>query len=352
MRVCLLALTAPLFLLPLGAAPGFELRSEPSAWRFAHPDAQILAGADLFRLGQNPLGEKLRQQFLAAMGPELSRHVQRVLVSTAFAADGSADTVLILSGPLDAARIKQMAGKGNAQIKAYKGIDVILPPSGSPLEVHFAIVDSQTALLGTRAGVTAAIDRNRASNIPPAQRSALFGRALELATDAEVWVLTDDLPAGFAPTSWEQLRGTQTAGVELVLKVGTEIGLAIGFDLDQPEVLEAALLAIEKERFGARSGNYALAPWLKKLATARHSAGLVLSGQLSEAEALEEFPALAAILGLPIKSAEPKPTQLVSTLRRIPDEPLPVAPAPPPQLRVRIEGLETGTLEIPYQSKR
>jgi hypothetical protein len=352
MRVCLLALTAPFFLLPLGAAPGFELRPEPSAWRFAHPDAQILAGADLFRLGQNPLGEKLRQQFLAAMGPELSRHVQRLLVSTAFAADGSADTVLILSGPLDAARIKQMAGKGHAQIKAYKGVDVILPPSGSPLEVHFAIIDSQTALLGTRAGVTAAIDRNRASNIPPAQRSALFGRALELATDAEVWVLTDDLPAGFAPTSWEQLSGTQTAGVELVLKVGAEIGLAVGFDLDPPEVLEAAFQAIEKERFGTRSGNYALAPWLKKLATARHSAGLVLSGQLSEAEALEEFPALAAILGLPIKSAEPKPTQLVSTLRRIPDEPLPVAPPPPPQLRVRIEGLETGTLEIPYQSKR
>ena len=98
MNVCLLTLTAPFFLLPLGAAPEFELRPEPSAWRFAHPNAQILAGADLFRLGQNPLGEKLRQQFLAAMGPELSRHVQRLLVSTAFAADGSADTVLILSG--------------------------------------------------------------------------------------------------------------------------------------------------------------------------------------------------------------------------------------------------------------
>ena len=351
MRVCLLAILPPFLMLLLSATPGFEPRSEPSAWRFAHADAQILAGADLFRLGQNPLGEKLRQRFLAAMGPELSRHVQRLLVSTAFASDGSADSVLILSGPLDAGRVKQMAGRGHAQIKNYKGIDVILPPSGSPDEIHFAIVDTQTALLGTRAGVTAAIDRSKVSNTPNAQRSLLFGRALELATDAEVWVLTDDLPAGFAPTSWEQLSGTRTAGLELVLNVGTEAGLAVGFNLEESGVLEAALKVIETERFGIRSGNYALAPWLPKLAVARQSAGLVLSGQLREVEVLEEFPVLAVLFGLPIKPAEPKPALEVAPLGRMPAGPLPIAPPPPPQLRVRIEGLDSGTLEIPYQSK-
>ena len=352
MRVLILAITSLVIPLQIGAAPGIESRTEPSAWRFAHSDAQILAGADLFRLGQNSVGEKLRQQFLAAMGPELSRHVQRLLVSTAFAADGSADSVLILSGPLDSGRIKQMAGRGHAVIKAYKGVEVILPPSGSPDEVHFAIVDSQTALLGTRAGVTAAIDRSKTASRPLEQRSPLFGRALELASDAEVWVLTDDLPAGFAPTAWEQLRGTQTAGLELVLKVGADVGLAVGFKLEEAEVRDAAFQAIEAERFGVRSGSYVLAPWLTKLAAARQAEGLILSGQLSETEMLEQFPALAAVLGLPIKPVESKPSLELAILRRKPSEPLPVAVAPPLQLRVRIEGLETGTMEIPYPNNR
>ncbi len=352
MRVLILAITSQVILMAFEAASGIETQPEPSAWRFAHSDAQILAGADLFRLGQNSVGEKLRQQFLAAMGPELSRHVQRLLVSTAFASDESADSVLILSGPLDPGRIKQMAGRGHAVIKTYKGVEVILPPSGSPDEVHFVIVDSQTALLGTRAGVTSAIDRSRTSSRPLAQRSLLFGRALELANEAEVWVLTDDLPADFAPTAWERLRGTQTAGLELVLKVGADVGLAVGFKLEEPEVRDAAFKAIEAERFRVRSGSYLLAPWLTKLAAARQSEGLILSGRLSETELLEQFPALAAGLGLPIKPVEPKPSLELAILRRKPAEPLPVAIAPPPQLRVRIEGLETGALEIPYPNNR
>ena len=354
MKSLLVALAYPIFPMLLGAAPGFEARPEPSAWRFAHADAQILAGADLFRLGQNSLGEKLRQQFLAAMGPELTRHVQRLLVSTAFGVDGSADSVLVLSGPLDAGRIKQMADRGHALIKAYKGIEVILPPSGSPGEVHFAIVDAQTALLGTRSAVTAAIDRSKAPAGALGRRSSLFGRALELATEAEVWVLTDDLPAGFAPTAWDGVSGTQSAGLELVLKVGANAGLAVGFHIEEAPVLDEAIRAIETERFGTRSGVYALSPWLPRLATVRQSNGLVLSGQLSQIEVLEEFPALAAVLGLPIKPSAPKPAlelTEVATLRRKPAEPLPIAPKPPPPLRVRIEGLDTGTLEIPYQSK-
>lgn len=354
MKAFLVALAFPIFPMLEGAVPGFETRTEPSAWRFAHADAQILAGADLFRLGQNPLGEKLRQQFLAAMGPELSRHVQRLLVSTAFGADGSADSVLVLSGPLDAGRIKQMADRGHALIKAYKGIEVILPPSGSADEVHFAIVDAQTALLGTRAAVTAAIDRSKTVNGALGRRSSLFGRASELATEAEVWVLTDDLPAGFAPTAWDEVGGTQSAGLELVLKVGANAGLAVGFHIEEANVLDAAIKAIDTERFGKRSGAYALAPWLPKLAAVRQSTGLVLSGQLSQTEVLEEFPALAALLGLPIKPSAPKLAlegAKVGPLRLKPAEPLPIALKPPPQLRVRIEGLDTGTLEIPYESK-
>ncbi len=348
------ALAFTIFPMLLGAVPGVEARPEPSAWRFAHADAQILAGADLLRLGQHPLGEKLRQQFLAAMGPELSRHVQRLLVSTAFGGDGIADSVLVLSGPLDAGRIKQMADRGHAMIKAYKGVEVILPPSGSPHEVHFAIVDAETALLGTRSAVTAAIDRSKTSTGALGRRTSLFGRALELAAEAEVWVLTDDLPAGFAPTAWDGVSGTQSAGLELALKVGANVGLAVGFRIEEAAVLDAAIKAIETERFGKRSGVYALAPWLPRLAADRQSTGLVLSAQLNQTEVLEEFPALAALLGLPIQPFAPKPVLdhlKVATLRRIPAEPLPIAVKPPPPLRVRIEGLDTGTLEIPYESK-
>ncbi len=332
----------PLLALPLVAAPEVETRPEPSAWRFAHPDAQILAGADLFRLGQSPLGEKLRQRFLAAMGPELSRHVQRLLVSTAFAPDGSADSILILSGPLNSARIKQMAAQGQAPIKNYKGVEVILPPSGSPDETHFAIVDSQTALLGTRLGVAGAIDRSLRTPRPHGETNPLFSRALELGSEAEVWVLTDELPAGFGPVSWDA-----QAGLELVLTVKHDAGLAIGIALADPSQVDAALQPIEADRFAKPQARYVLASWLPKLAALRQTSGLVLSGQLSEPATLEEFPTLAAALGLPIKPAV-RPTRLEVT----PPQPKPAPPVEPPVLRVRIEGLDNGPLEIPYQTKK
>lgn len=332
----------PLLALPLVAAPELETRPEPSAWRFAHPDAQILAGADLFRLGQSPLGEKLRQRFLAAMGPELSRHVQRLLVSTAFSPDGSADSILILSGPLNAARIRQMAAQGQAPIKNYKGVQVILPPSGSPEETHFAIVDSQTALLGTRLGVAGAIDRSFRTPRPHGETNPLFSRALDLSSEAEVWVLTDELPSGLGPASWDS-----KAGLELVLTVKQDAGLAIGLALPDPSQVDAALQALETDRFAKPPAKYVLASWLPKLASLRQASGLVLSGQLSEPGTLEDFPTLAAALGLPIKPVTPQPQLEITTQR-----PSPGPPAEPPPLRVRIEGLDDGPLEIPYQTKK
>lgn len=332
----------PLLALPLVAAPELETRPEPSAWRFAHPDAQILAGADLFRLGQSPVGEKLRQRFLAAMGPELSRHVQRLLVSTAFSPDGSAESILILSGPLNAARVKQMAAQGQAPIKNYKGVEVILPPSGSPDDTHFAIVDSQTALLGTRLGVAGAIDRSLRAPRPLSETNPLFSRAIDLGSNGEVWVLTDELPSGFGPTSWDA-----KAALELVLTVKQDVGLAIGIALPEPSQVEAALQPIETDRFAKSPSPYVLAAWLPKLSALRQASGFVLSGQLSELATLEEFPSLAAALGLPIKPAIPQPRLEVTKVR---PEPLPVVV--PPVLRVRIEGLDDGPLEIPYHAKK
>jgi hypothetical protein len=330
----------PLLALPLVAAPELETRPEPSAWRFAHPDAQILAGADLFRLGQSPLGEKLRQRFLAAMGPELSRHVQRLLVSTTFGADGAADSILILSGPLNATRIKQMAAQGQAPIKNYKGVEVILPPSGAPDETHFAIVDAQTALLGTRLGVAGAIDRSLRTARPHGEANPLFARALDLGKEAEVWVITDELPAGFGPASWDS-----QASLELVLTVKQDAGLAIGIALTDPTQVDAALQPIDADRFAKPPAPYVLASWLPKLASLRQSSGLVLAGQLGEAATLEQFPTLAATLGLPVKPAAP-PLELTA------NRPKPAPPVEPPPMRVRIEGLDNGPLEIPYQAKK
>lgn len=329
-----------------------ESRPEPSAWRFAHPDAQILAGADLFRLGQSPLGEKLRQQFLAAMGPELSRHVQRLLVSTAFLPTGSADSILILSGPLDPARIKQMAARGRATIKNYKGVEVILPPGGSPEDTHFAIVDSQTALLGNRAGVTSSIDRGaKRSERPLAQQSPLFSRALDLTTQAEVWVLSEELPSGLAPAAWERQPGGPATGIELVLKVQSpEVGLALGFAIEDPTATDSFVKILEAERFGSQPRPYVLGSWLAKMALDRREGGLVLSQSLSEPAVLEEFPLMAAALGLPVKPAKPQPKLEVPVLAQKPVET--TQTAPPPQLAVRIEGLEGGPVEIPYQSKK
>jgi hypothetical protein len=340
MRTLLAILCTLLALASAGtAAPESAQRPEPSAWRFAHPDAQILAGADLFRLGQSPAGEQLRQRFLAAMGPELSRHVQRLLVSTIYLADGAADSVLILSGPLNAARIKQMATAGQAKLNLYQGIEMIVPPSGSASETHFAIIDAQTALLGSRRALTAAIDRGRRPRRPLSEANPLFGRALAFGPEADVWVLTAELPVGFGPASWDA-----RAGMELVLTVKPEATLTIGIELPESARLDAALQALDQDRSRRPLPSYSLAAWLPRLTALHRTSGLALAGTLSESTLIGEFPALGAVLGLPVKPLAAAPNRDIAEV--LPQPPPPPAPAPP--LRIRIEGLENGPLEIPY----
>lgn len=324
---------------PGAAAPEIAQRPEPSAWRFAHPDAQILAGADLFRLGQSPAGEQLRQRFLAAMGPELSRHVQRLLVSTIFLPDGAADSILILSGPLNAARIRQMATAGQAKRQDYQGIEMILPPSGSANETHFAIIDAQTALLGSRRALTAAIDRGRRPRRSLSEANPLFGRAVDFGREADVWVLTGELPAGFGPASWDA-----SAGLELILDVKQEATLTIGIDLPDPARLDASLQAIDQDRSRRPAPSYTLAGWLPRLTSRRRTSGFTLTGKLSESTLIGEFPALGAVLGLPVKPLAAVPKRETGAVLPEPQ----AAPVQPPRLRIRIEGLETGLLEIPY----
>ena len=83
--------------------------SEPMAWRFAHPEAQILAGVDFRRLAETADGRQIRDQFAAALGAPVLEQAERLLLSSVVEASGKRSDVLILSGSfsLPQLRVKQ-----------------------------------------------------------------------------------------------------------------------------------------------------------------------------------------------------------------------------------------------------
>src|SRR5260221_6064843 len=101
---CLLSLE-PATAAPPATLPG----SEPAAWRFAHPEAQILAGVDFRRLSETPEGQAIRAQFAATLGSPLVNHAERLLLSSVLDTRGRRSDVVILTGGFELTLLRKMA---------------------------------------------------------------------------------------------------------------------------------------------------------------------------------------------------------------------------------------------------
>jgi hypothetical protein len=95
--------------------------SEPMAWRFAHPEAQVLAGVDFRRLAETADGKQIRAQFAAALGGPLLDQAERLLMSSVVDSGGKRSDVLILSGSFSLAQLRKMAMQEGAKIPIWPG---------------------------------------------------------------------------------------------------------------------------------------------------------------------------------------------------------------------------------------
>jgi hypothetical protein len=328
----------------LSAAPALPLPLPP-AWRLAHPDAQILAGVDFTRLAASKQGAALAARFSAALGADLVARAQSMLLSSSFDAGGRRSDLLVLTGAFELAGLRKLAAAEGAKVASYKGVEIAAPPGASMSDPHLAWIDGATLLIGTRPAIVAAADRLRAQVPDLGAVNALFTRGADLSASFPVWVACDTLPQGLGPASLDALLDAE-GGIEgLDLSFSLEESAALNFWLwtGSPDSAQSALASFQSAATDA-SATFLLRPFLASLRGSIEGTTLNLGAALPADSASAHIAPLLSSLGLPLASASPAQPPAPKPVRTEP-------PSPPRPLFVRIQGLESGAVQIPFEKR-
>jgi len=343
---------------------------EPLAWRYAHAEAQILAGVDFRKLAQTPDGAQIRAQFAAALGAQLLDQTERLLLSSVFDSGGKRADVLVLSGTFSLPQLRKLAMQEGAKMVSYKGLEIAAPGGATAADPHLAWITGHgggtTVLIGTRPAIQAAADRSRAQVTSLGSVNPLFARALDLSPQFPIWVTCDTVPQGIGPKSLDRyLEGdpkAETGPVE-----GFDIGIRTGADGEANFWVwatdeTAAGEVLTQLQAGARTKEqFLLSTWLSQLRSTVEGSTLALGTALPPGAAAAKIGPLLAAFALPVDvkgSATPTGLEIrAKVAANVPAAPMPVpgapaeAPAPPKKLFVRIQGLDGGAKDIPYPAK-
>jgi hypothetical protein len=359
-------------LMTILAAPGARgatvVPSEPVAWRFAHPEAQVVAGVDFRKLAQSPDGAEIRAQFAAALGASLLEQTERLLMSSVFDSGGRRSDVLILSGSFSLPQLRKLAMREGARMTPYKGLEIAAPAGATAADPHLAWITGPgggtTVLIGTRPAIQAAAERSKAQVVSMASVNPLFERALDLWTQYPVWVTCDTVPQGLGPKSLDRyVEGN--SGAEKGPVEGFDAGIRPGADgevnfwvwaANEPAA-QQVLLQLQS---GAKSGEkFLLSSWLGDLKATIEGSTLAMGTVLPVGSAASRVGPLLAAFALPVELKAPAatPVPVPVPVRAKVGANLPpssiekIVAEAPKQMVVRIQGLDDGARSIPYPAK-
>ena len=163
---------------------------EPAYWRFAHRDAQLLAGID-WKAMQSVSSDGAQWKSIG----EMLGNVDRLLISSPISGDNGkspAYMLVIATGRFDLAKLQKTAASEGAVVTAFKGVQLIGPAHAKGDEIILAFVDARTALLGTKPVITAALDRAQQVRTGPlAEENELYASAADLAVQNDFWLVSN-----------------------------------------------------------------------------------------------------------------------------------------------------------------
>jgi len=350
---------------PMTAAPTLGA-SEPMAWRFAHPEAQILAGVDFRRLGETVDGRLIRDQFAGALGSALVNQTERLLMSSVVDAGGQRSDIFVLSGSFSLTELRKLAMREGAKMASYKGLEIAAPAGAGPGEPHLAWINGAgggtTVLVGTRPAIQAAAERSKANVDSLASVNALFERAREMAPHYPIWVSCETVPQGFGPKALDTLLaietgdGTAVEGFDLAVQTAQTPEVNMWVWTGSQAMAENVLKQLQAPQSGREA--FVLSGWLSDMKAGFDESTLVLRAPLGIGLASQRVYPLLAAFALPLetKGVAVTPAKMAPSAKAaaaVPAAPAapPEPPAPPKKMVVRIEGLDDGTKEVPYEKK-
>lgn len=200
-------------------------------WRYLHPDASVIAGAEWQAIARSPLGDAIRSKLEGSPVEVYLDGAESILVSSPGHPAGVAGAlppfVAAIRGPLSHATLRQEA----LYSQAGGGAELLILPRWI-----VALVDPETVLVGDLESVKAVLDQRPAAPPPISERAA------RIAPHCDAWLLTVSAPSWFfhAGQPWsEALIGVERVEMAAALRGG----LVFELHLFLPDAQAAASLA-------------------------------------------------------------------------------------------------------------
>jgi hypothetical protein len=346
-------------------------QSDPALWRFVYPNAKALISCDWAAIRQSPAGAMIREKWLdsgamqAVPGMELLNDIDRVLISSPGKnpLDDSAESPILVAirGHFDAARVRQVFTRFGAKPQSYNSFQVYRPQrrarqDDDAKDTAWVLFDAETILYGDAPSIFAALDRNRFAQASPPSSPApgsLVARAAGMEAGYEFWMIVDateiissDLIAAlFQGGEWASEADGFEAGVNL--RAGLAADITVRFSSDATakrvtaELTRVVNLAAKDKSTGAELRQIA-----RKLKFGLDGSATKISLRLTQPELERSVEAFAESHKAVPAVAENGAGNAGSPA---------VAAAQPAVIRpavIRIEGLDEGPREIPFEDPR
>jgi hypothetical protein len=327
-------------------------QTDPGPWRFVDPGAKAVISVDWKRVSHSQLGVMLREKWLdpAAVsipGIEFLDDVDRFLLTSRGGDPGGeteeAPLLVVVTGHFDLPKIRALLAAHRTKPQQFNSFLVYRPQGKNAKDLAFVLFDPQTILIGDSRSIFASLDRIAFQHAAP-DANSILARASEMEKNYDAWALVTAPGALAGNRLTEFLTG---AGLDAEAQ-GFEAGVS----------LRAGLAADITVLFSSEDDAKSMTTEFSKIV---HLAARDKSGEafLQDFEKRLKFttegPRIKITLRLTPQELE-KNAQLFAARKRLPDADIrPVvkstpAPPPPPERQViRIEGLDGGTREIPYQ---
>jgi len=350
-----------LLALILGLSP-FVIRAETGAnlWRFVHPDAKALISIDWSTIRKSHIGIMLREKFVGGNasspvpGSEFLDDADRFIISSPGQNpdDPSPDAPMLIavSGHFDLAKVRTVLARHGAKPQEFKSFKVYRPQGKNAKDLAFVLLDSETILIGDSHSLFDSLERSALPQFTPPADSVL-ARASDMDSQYDFWAIIpgtdplvgDRLSALLTDGNFDSPAKTFEIGVSL--RNGLTADLSLGFeDEATAKAMASQLSKVVRLAAKDRLGEPALKDLEKRLRFNAQGAVAKMTLKMTP----QELEKNAQIFEASRKRPDSNLAQVRPVVKSESEPAKPAAP-PKPQKFIRIDGLDDGPKDIPYQ---
>lgn len=341
-----------------GAQPGLEL---------IQPDAGLVLGVEWKKILDSPLGATFHDEIQKAtpIPPQferLQKFLRNNLDSIVIAASATAlskpesqpPMLVVVKGRFEAAEIQELTKLMNPKIEPYHGVDVMsfsdvnfnskakTPGAKAATPLKVALLNDATLLLGDGSEVRAAIDRAKGGHLTAPRKGILAG-ADSLVSSNDIWMLLN-IPA----SAWKEAPPTAQmfAGIKAVeFGISFQQGFGMQLNLNGKDAASASSLAQAAQGLIAMAAmgkdqTPETAEVLRKIQINPEGSRVKMALNLDRAEVQKLIEAAKASRNASVANSA------------TPGRAATPAPEPPGPKKIRITGLESGPVEMPYKGSK